>query len=358
MNSSNSNQGLKPGVSVVVCCYNSSSIITPTITALCRQEVPENCGYEVILVDNNCTDDTIELARKAWKNSEYRLKILKETRPGLIHARKTGVKSALYNILLFVDDDNILNPDWVPKLYSLFQRMSEVGIIGGYNQALISGEKPVWFDRYQRVYACGPRDEQSRINPKFLYGAGLAFRSSALKFIFSSLPSFLVGRTNNTLSRGEDTEISLKCRLMGWKAYYDSSLSLLHNLPSNRLTWDYICRARKGGGYARLILMIYQRLLHKKEPWSYSQCVRYVIREWREFFAKNFKTIFFIRKAGSETSYSFYRMVGLTAGLIKYYRTYDTIRKKIQESLKFDQKKDCFHASLKKDSPKNHKDSR
>ena len=56
-----------PGVSVVVCCYNSADVIIPTMTALSRQDVPHGIGFEVLLVDNNCTDNTVQLALKIWK---------------------------------------------------------------------------------------------------------------------------------------------------------------------------------------------------------------------------------------------------------------------------------------------------
>ena len=77
-----------------------------------------------------------------------------------------GVKNAIYDILLFVDDDNILAHDWVKKLSRLYWEMPRVGAVGGYNEALLHDVKPEWFDRFQSVYACGPRDETAGLNPR------------------------------------------------------------------------------------------------------------------------------------------------------------------------------------------------
>ena len=56
MTSDFADKELKPGVSAIVCCHDSSKVIAPTIKALCRQLVPKEIEYEVILVDSNCKD--------------------------------------------------------------------------------------------------------------------------------------------------------------------------------------------------------------------------------------------------------------------------------------------------------------
>jgi glycosyltransferase involved in cell wall biosynthesis len=330
-----SGKRLLPGVSVVICCYNSAQVIVPTIQALARQEVPRHIGYEVILVDNNCSDNTVDLAKSNWNNQDYSLRIIKEGKPGLIYARKTGVSEARYDLLLFVDDDNILNPDWVKTLYRLYKKMPRVGFIGGYNEPLVSGEKPAWFDRYQGIYACGPRDEKSGLNPRGIFGAGLSFRTEAIKSVlFSPLPPFLTGVTGNTLLRGEDAEMALRCRLLGWDSYYDESLKLQHHLLPRRLTWGYVCRAQKGDGSARVILKIYRDLLNNREPWCFSRWVRYVLGEWKRYLKKNGMNIFRINKQGSLSSFQFYWLVGMSRGLWWHRKSYDDIQQRISAYFK------------------------
>lgn len=321
---------LEPGVSAVVCCYNSAQVIEPTIRALAEQQAPQGINYEVILVDNNCTDKTVRLAELAWGDAGYPLRVIKEKEPGLIYARKTGVNNANYDILLFVDDDNILAGDWVKILHRLFKEMPNVGAIGGYNEALMPGNKPHWFDRFQGVYACGPRASASGLNPNKLFGAGLSFRTEVIKkILFAPLPLFLVGRTKNTLTRGEDTEIVLRCRLMGWDIYYDDNLLLKHNLLPQRITWDHVRRARKGGGAAGIILKIYRKLLKGDKPFSYTELVHHAFRQWKRYFKDNKKSFFHTRKEGYQSSFDFYRMLGMTGGLFSYMIKYPHIRKQI-----------------------------
>jgi glycosyltransferase involved in cell wall biosynthesis len=326
----NNSAALKPGVSAIICCYNSSEVIAPTIKALSNQEVSGDIGYEVILVDNNCTDNTIELAEREWTNSLYPLRVIREEKPGLMHARLAGLNNAHYEIILFVDDDNVLNRDWVIKLNRLYRNNPRVGAIGGYNRASFLGKKPDWFDLVEGVYACGPRDDQPGLNPKKMFGAGLSFRTQALKStLFSDLPLFLVGRTKNALTRGEDTEIALRFRLMGWDFYYDDSLILEHNLLAQRLNWKYVSHARKKGGEVSLILKIYRNILSGREPLSYGEAVRLVLRRWKKLLLANKFNLFRMRKAGCDSSIRFYRLVGMSQGLFLRKKRYNTIREKI-----------------------------
>jgi glycosyltransferase involved in cell wall biosynthesis len=328
---------LKSGVSVVVCCYNSAEVIDPTIKALARQEVPPGIGCELILVDNNCTDNTVQLVQDTWKkeNSPYPLQIVKETEPGLIYARKTGVLNASYEILLFVDDDNILEPGWITQLFNMYSRWPDVGGIGGYNEFLCDGEKPAWFDEFANMYACNSVGEKHADSGarRTLFGAGLSFRTAMLRSIFSSpLPLYLVGMKKDTASRGEDSEICLRAGLMGWRLRYEKSLKLKHYILKRRLNWDYVLQCRRGGGNADIILFIYQDLLDKKIPRDYRQLSIHISSLWEEFWQNRVKCkdLVKLKKEGDPVALRYYYLQGLTEGFLKLDELeYNSIREKI-----------------------------
>jgi len=332
--------GLEHGVSVVVCCYNSAEVIAPTIKALAGQEVPTGAGYEVILVDNGCTDDTLRQAENAWENPLYPLRIVPEPEPGLIHARKTGVMSAQYEILLFVDDDNILEPGWIDTLLELYPRMPGTAAIGGYNQSLYEGEKPAWFDEFASMYACAPqRENPGQSAAKLtLFGAGLSFRTSVIRSIFaSSLPLYLVGMEKDTLSRGEDSEICLRAGLMGWELWYEKSLKLKHFILKRRLNWDYVLQCRRGGGNADIILKIYRDLVNKEIPLEYRQLSVYISTLWEEFWQNRvkYKDLVKLKKIGDSVALRYHYLQGLTEGFLSWEeKDYNEARKNICEFFK------------------------
>ena len=262
---------LAPGVSVVLCCHNSADVIVPTVRALAAQPVPSGSGYEVVLVDNNCSDGTVSLAQEAWNGGRAKnpLRIVKESAPGLIHARKKGVSHARYDILLFVDDDNVLARGGVSTLLSLYRRHPQAAGIGGRIEPLFQGDKPAWFDQFAGVFACTPPGQEADLPAvrRSMKGAGLSFRTRGLLSLFhSSLPLFLVGRKGEALSRGEDSEICLRLCLQGGELRYEPSFRLQHFLKKDRLNWDYVLRARRWYGKADVLLKIYKELVDGHAP--------------------------------------------------------------------------------------------
>jgi glycosyltransferase involved in cell wall biosynthesis len=330
---------LKPGVSVVICCYNSAGVIIPAINSLSAQYVPPGAGYEVILVDNNCTDDTVRLAEDSWKHPTAPLRIVKESQPGLIYARMAGVLQVRYQILLFVDDDNILKPDWVERLVELYAKRPEVGGIGGYIEPLFEGEgegeRPAWFEKFSGMYACTPPHENPGVSAfkQTLYGAGLSLRAQAAHSVFDpALPFFLVGRTQDTLNRGDDSEICLRAGLMGWKLWYERTLKMKHYILKRRITWDYVLQARRGGGHADIILKIYRDMLEGNTPLKHSQLSIYISSLWREFWQNRVKhtDLVKLKNEGDNVALMYHYLLGLTEGFLKMDKhDYDKTREHI-----------------------------
>ena len=113
----------KDGISVIICCYNSSTLLPRTLEHLALQDVPENILWELIIVDNNSNDDTAEVARKEWEKYKIDIpfKVVYESNPGLSYARQKGVKEASFELLLFCDDDNWLEKNCWVKLLMMYK---------------------------------------------------------------------------------------------------------------------------------------------------------------------------------------------------------------------------------------------
>jgi len=281
---------LRPGISAVVCCHNSAAVIVPTMRALAAQRLPCGCGFEVILVDNQCTDGTVSLATGAWEGVRegHSLRVVEERTPGLIHARRKGVAKARFDIVLFIDDDNILAPDGAGTLLSLYRRQPLAAGVGGFVEPLFAAEKPSWFDAVAGTFACTPPGPAAELSGTMdtMSGAGISFRTAPLLSLFhSSLPLFLVGRKGDALSRGEDSELCLRLRLQGGELRYEPSFRLRHALRADRLTWDYVLQARQWYGKADVILRIYRDLLAGLAPPPYADRLRQVESRWQRLQA-------------------------------------------------------------------------
>jgi glycosyltransferase involved in cell wall biosynthesis len=110
-------------LSVVIPTYNEENFIGPCLEALLNQSQPPD---EVIVVDNNSTDATVDIAQ-SYKG----VKVLKESQQGQLYARTKGFNFAKSNILATVDADCLVLPGWAEAMLSTF-RLKNFDAIGGY----------------------------------------------------------------------------------------------------------------------------------------------------------------------------------------------------------------------------------
>lgn len=239
------------GVSVVICCYNSEKKIAATLEYLSKQKEAAGISFELLLVDNNCSDQTVALANSEWSSlgNQFPLRVIAEQNAGLNFARKTGIENALYEYIVLCDDDNWLCNDYLLKVYHLFETMPSVAIAGGVGEAVSDIEIPAWFKAVNGFgYAVGKEGRQTGITGS-VYGAGMALRKNS----YLSIPHndfALTDRKADSLSSGGDTEICLRITQAGYQVYLDESLSFRHFINRERLTWNYYLRLRRSFGKA------------------------------------------------------------------------------------------------------------
>lgn len=101
-------------VSVVIPAYNEEKYIGETLNSLLKSEQQTDIKYEIILVDNNSTDKTVEIARKFATGMD--LRIIKEASQGRGAARARGFKEAKGEIILSADADTIFHKKWIEEL--------------------------------------------------------------------------------------------------------------------------------------------------------------------------------------------------------------------------------------------------
>ena len=257
------------GVSVIICCYNSGNKLVPTLSNLAKQQSLSGINYEIIIVDNNCTDDTIGIASETWLSlgEPFPVSIVRQPIPGLNYARDMGMQTASYEYIILCDDDNWLSDNYLIKVYHLFESMPTVALIGGVGEAVLEAHAPAWFTELEGFgYAVGTEGRKTGYVDS-VYGAGMALRRSVFSAIINNDFSFLLSdRTGKDLSSGGDTEISMLVKIAGYTIYLDSSLTFKHYISSNRLQWSYYLKLRRSFGRAAAYLQLYNAALLSAKP--------------------------------------------------------------------------------------------
>lgn len=272
------NRGAVCGVSVVVCCHNSFARLPPTLEHLARQTSKGAVPWEVIVVDNCSSDETVALAKRLWpSNSPAPLRVLTEPLQGLSNARRKGLIEANYDIVSFVDDDNWVCSDWIFLVEEVMRSDPQIGACGGPSEAVFESSPPAWFSSFSASYAVGTMSVTANDltwTKGYLWGAGLTIRKRAWQELRDcGFVQRLSDRTGSRLVSGGDMEICRALRLAGWKLYYDPRLNLRHFIPASRLRWDYLRGLRRGFGASSVELDAYAFAL-KRNRLGVSKTIR------------------------------------------------------------------------------------
>lgn len=222
-------------ISIVLCCYNSASRIKKTLSSLYDAIINYPFDIEVILIDNNSTDNTKNIVNDFWNeinNNNIPLMIFFEEKPGLANARYHGVMKSKHDIILFCDDDNWLQAEYIHSLPELLSNDS-IGAVGGRGIPFSNIPIPDWFFENLDAYACSTQKSH-------LYGASLVIRKEIIKDFYNNpISKNLVGRTGNNLDSGEDNLLGEYIKEKGY-FLYSNNIPFIHFMSENRLSLTYL----------------------------------------------------------------------------------------------------------------------
>jgi glycosyltransferase involved in cell wall biosynthesis len=232
--------------SIVLCFYNAKVRLEKTLLFLSKLDI-ENLGCELILVDNNSTDNGAEFAKHCWNKygSPYPLKLIVELQPGVANARKAGCNHANGEYILFCDDDNWIDSQYLRKANRLLKDMPKVGILGGTGTAISDISLPIWLDLFKELYAVGNKTENGGY-VEVLPSAGMVINTELLRDYYQLCYSRFDGRIGKQYYGGEDTAFCLVFTWMGYSVFHSRELMFEHFLPKTRLKKMHLFRLVNG----------------------------------------------------------------------------------------------------------------
>src|SRR4051794_10776747 len=117
-------------LSVLICTYNRSALLEQTLEALQRACPPDRCTVEVIVVDNNSSDNTREVVRRAGALGPYPVHYLAERQQGKGFALNSGLANAHGEVIALTDDDVLPAGDWLQRIVGNFRASDVVFVFG------------------------------------------------------------------------------------------------------------------------------------------------------------------------------------------------------------------------------------
>lgn len=243
-------------ISAVICSYNRARFIKEAVESIFNQDF-DRASYEVIVVDNNSTDGTIDvLAAYKAAHPDYNFSYHTETRQGVAFTRTRCAEEAKGEIVAYLDDDSTAQPGWLQGIVSFFDSHPATWSVGGKIVPRFLTGIPDWYSRYF-FGLVGNFDQGPNVKrltgARYPCGANMAFR----KKVFDEVGYFNteLGRKGNGLLANEEKDIYLRILAAGHEVHYLPGVWVLHSVESNKFDKNYVRRHSMGiGGGERLRL--------------------------------------------------------------------------------------------------------
>ena len=239
-------------VSVILCAHNPrADYLSRVLEALRAQKLPVD-QWDLLLVDSASEKPLQSRIDLSWHPGARHLR---EETPGLLPARMSGIGAAFGELLVFVDDDTLLDPDYLEQSLSISRHFPKLGVWGGSVLAEYEAPPPEWIGEYEQEISVREisRDSWSNLpgmRDPWVIGAGMSVRRSLArryaKIVEGDSRRHLLGRNPASLLGAEDIDLVLSVCYEGYGRGVFRSLKLIHLIPPHRCKPDYLEAITKG----------------------------------------------------------------------------------------------------------------
>ena len=236
-------------ITVAICTWNRADLLDQTLSEMRKLEIPQGVEWELLVVNNNCSDHTDEVL--ARHQAFLPLRRLHEPQAGHSHARNCALAVARGELLIWTDDDVLVDPHWIAAYCQAFERWPDAAFWGGAIEPWYETPPPPWVQNNLRllegmlvVRDLGSRE--TRFGPgQRPYGANMAMR---LRQVQQYRFDVNLGRKGNELISADETAFFTMLTQQGCQGVWVPSAKLRHFVPADRLTLNYFWKFFHGYG--------------------------------------------------------------------------------------------------------------
>ena len=256
-------------LSLIIPTHNRSERLIAALESVIRQDLPA-ADWECVVVSNNSTDDTVaRFGDFAARYPGLNLRLVTEDGPGVSYARNRGIAETSAPLLVFIDDDERINPGFLRAYADFFDAHPDAVVAGGRIIAEYVTGRPAWLSKYTEM------DFGDAVRPfpagRVPGGGNMAFRRSAALRYGGFDPS--LGRVGRMLIGGEENDFFERLMRGGETCWYVPGAVMWHIIPPEKLTESYFRRLCYNVGVSqRLRAGMYRRypktLLFESLKWG------------------------------------------------------------------------------------------
>jgi glucosyl-dolichyl phosphate glucuronosyltransferase len=243
----------RPFVAVAICTFNRARLLRQTLESLTRLAVPPSLDWELVVVNNACTDDTEAVC--ASFGDRLRIRMVVERQPGHSRARNCALRSVDADYIVFTDDDVLLERRWLEVFVDAARRRPAAAAFGGPIAPNFPVEpEPDLLAGFPALATgfCGidhGRDEGPLPATYEIYGANMAYRLDAVKGLRFDTT---MGNTPGSQRGGEDIQFMNEVRARGGEVIWCPDMRVKHYVDPSRMTLHYLVSFYEDRGGMRM----------------------------------------------------------------------------------------------------------
>ena len=232
-------------LTAIICTYNRAKYIGPLLESIAANDLSKQ-EYEILLVDNNCTDNTKEIcAAFAAAHKDVNFRYTTEPEQGLSAARNNGIQEAKGDVIVYIDDDALIDSWYLRTIAEYMSAHAEIDAVGGPIIPLYEEtEEPKWMTRYTKELLCGylyfGDEERTFPGERYPGGGNAAYRAAVFDKV--GLFNTNLGRKGTGLMGSEEKDIFDKMKAQGMRFMYLPKMILHHIIPQKKLEREYFDR--------------------------------------------------------------------------------------------------------------------
>jgi len=245
--------------SVIVCTYNRAGNLPTCVAAIAEQQGAQSLQWEIVLVDNNSTDNTRAIAEKLAGNLQgpTSLRYVFECQQGLNFARNRGIAESRGKYFAFVDDDILVSSRWLASLYRTLED-NDADAAGSCIHLAEHLRLPKWinldmygFLGYQDYgLHCFRMDGVAQ----YPFGGNMSFNRRVVDkvgWFNTKLGRKGAGRKRSELFKGAETDYFHRLAEAGARIFYTPDAVVFHQVQPFQLTKRYFRTIHFNAGYQK-----------------------------------------------------------------------------------------------------------
>lgn len=234
---------------VALCTHNHVDRLTRTLADLEKLKSPDG-PWEFLIIDNGCNDGTSELlSLHRWPDG-WQVRVVREEKLGLSNARNRAIAEAKGDFVIFMDDDETAEPDWLCA-YERIIRDKQPDAFGGRIRVLFEDMRPVWLtdellgflgelNRFETVIQL--------VDPSTsFFGGNFGVRKSVCVAVGGF--DAMLGRKGTDNTGGEEVDFYRRLLAAGFKVWWTPEAVICHRIQAAKLDRHYFHDLHYRQGY-------------------------------------------------------------------------------------------------------------